>query len=171
LDAAAVQAKVKAKRARRYPFSFGMLLGHPPGLQVQARLLPAHAVVAQVSYDPWFRGMTATADYRLSFLDWEFIRYDAVLEVWAGVGARVSFLEPRFGTLPTDLRRTYQRDLPVAPGVHIPVGATVKLSGLPMELGLNATLLGFDVYQLALHVPRWRPTVGLETRVYLPVQL
>lgn len=144
----------------RRPFSFGLTLGLPVGLEFQTRFLERNAVVAHAAYDYVYRGVSLGVDYRFTVWTLEFIKYDARLGVWVGVGARASLFEPRV---------RYKLTSPVAVGGHVPVGMTLRLADLPMEVGLSISPLGFDVNALAL--PRWRPSFGLETRILFPLDL
>ncbi|MEW5849134.1 MAG: hypothetical protein AB2A00_09975 [Myxococcota bacterium] len=164
-DSAPVSAAPRRKRA---PFSFGLQLGHPFGLQLGARW-DRHSVVGSVAYDVLFGGVAAAVDYRFSYWTLEFIRHDLNLDLWIGVGGRVSFFDSR--SLLLEQRKSWQRNLPVGLGLRTPFGATVRLPPLPLELGISVSPLGFDVHTVGLVLPTPRPEAALEARVLLPVEL
>jgi hypothetical protein len=138
---------------------FGLMVGQPTGLTLQARFLGRHAVVGSVGWDFLYQSLTFSLDYRFTFFSWDFLRYDTVLGFFAGAGVRVGTFEPV---------KQYLRQLPVTPGFRIPVGATLRLRPLPVELALAVSPVGLDVKEVALAFPRWRPEATLELRADFP---
>jgi hypothetical protein len=146
-------------RPRDNLLGFGLMLGQPSGLTLRARFLDRHAVVGSVGWDFLYRSVALSLDYRFTFFQWDFLRYDATVGFFAGGGVRLGTFEPV---------AQYRRESWIAPGLRTPVGATLRLRPLPVELALVVSPLGFDVKELALTFPRWRPEATLELRVDFP---
>jgi hypothetical protein len=137
--------------------SFGLMAGQPTGLQLQARVFERHGFLLSSGFDFFHRGIAVAAEYRATVWTWEFVRYDATTGLVAGLGARVGLFEPY---------RKHLREFPLTLGLKAPVGLTLTVASLPLELGAYVSPLGFDFKAFAL--PRWRPEFALEARVLFP---
>ncbi len=155
----ATPAGPEKPREKWLRLSFGLQLGQPLGLQAEARLLRRHALVTSVGWDFLYRSLTFAADYRFTFLEWDSLTYDLTLGFFAGGGVRLGTFEPV---------RPYRRETPFSAGLRFPLGTTLELRPLPVQFGLWVSPLSFDVKEVALALPRWRPEAGLEIRVVFP---
>ena len=102
-------------------------------------------------------GTPRAADHRFTIWTFEFLRYDLTLGLWAGAGARLSLFEDH---------QAHRREWPVSFAPRLPMGVTLRLAPLPVELGFNVNPQVFDIYRLGL--PRIRPEAGLELLVEFP---
>jgi len=140
-------------------FSFGLQLGQPTGLTVQARLLERNTFVGSVAWDFFYRSLTFAADYRFSVYTLELVKYDTEVSFFIGAGVRVGAFEPV---------KPYLRELPFSAGLRLPAGASLRLRPLPMEFTLAVSPVGFDFKEIALTFPRWRPEAVLEVKCEFP---
>lgn len=64
--------------------------------------------------------------------------------------------------------RLYRRETPFSAGLRFPLGASLELRPFPVHLGAWMSPLSFDVKEIAVALPRWRPEAVLEVRVFFP---
>ncbi|MBI5497628.1 MAG: hypothetical protein HY904_21635 [Deltaproteobacteria bacterium] len=139
--------------------SFGLQVGQPFGLQAEVTLLDRNTFIGGVAWDFFYRSVTWSLDYRLTVYYAESVTYDARVGFFLGAGVRVGSFEPV---------RAYRRELPVTAGLRFPVGASLELRPLPIDVAVAISPLGFDVKELALVMPRWRPEAWIEIRARFP---